>query len=139
MGPMHRLVFLFASYFLISVECLRGCVSIQSVYSAFQLSSMVNLETFDTDFPAGFTVENAIKSSSGFSSEEETSPVRSFAWVVDNAIKSDSEEETFAVRSFASVVDSAINSDGAEDVEEDFWLFTNNFSLQYRLGETMFV
>jgi len=100
---------------------------------------MVNFGTFDTDLPAGFTVENAIRSSSGFSSEEETSPVRSFAWVVDNAIKSDSEEETSALRSFASVVDSAINSDGAEDVEDDFRLFTrtqimatcnNNFSLE---------
>lgn len=53
--------------------------------------------------------------------------LNSFAWTVDSAIRSSSGssgEETFPVRSFASVVDRAINSDSAEDVEEDFMLFT---------------
>nr|XP_007147286.1 hypothetical protein PHAVU_006G1112001g [Phaseolus vulgaris]ESW19280.1 hypothetical protein PHAVU_006G1112001g [Phaseolus vulgaris] len=59
---------------------------------------MANLGAiFNTDFPAGFTwvVDNAIRSSSGSTSEEETSPERTFASVVDSAINSDGAEEEF--------------------------------------------
>jgi len=79
---------------------------------------MANLGAiFNTDFPAGFTwvVDNAIRSSSGSTSEEETSPPE---------------------RTFASVVDSAINSDGAE---EEFQLVTPDNSSKSFLFATEIV
>ncbi|KAK7332764.1 hypothetical protein VNO80_29519 [Phaseolus coccineus] len=71
------------------------------------VSNMANLGTvFNTDFPAGFTwvVDNAIKSSSGSTSEEETSPVRTFASVVDSAINSDGAEEEFRLVTRTEIV-----------------------------------